>query len=515
MLRLCLCLALSACLLASCNLTMSAPSDVQASDATAKSAPHSATAEIATAAPAASATITAPPAPTAVVCAIDSARPSRQISADARIDYQTKSALISQEITYAHLESAPLAEIVLDVQANQWEGVFQLSEVSVDGAPAAFDLLANRLAVALKAPLLPGCEVTIGLAFGLQPPAIREGLRAYRGFLGYSPRQLNLAHFLPTVAARLEGDWRIHPPVGIGEQVVHEIADWRVRLTVENAADSLQLAAPGSVTASGAGAWEILHSKSRDFAISLSEDFRVTERQTAEGIPVLVYSFADAMIDAGGLWLDGAAHTAQESARALELFSRQFGAYPYEKLVLVQGDFPDGMEFTGLVFVGSAWFTTFDGSAYNYLTLISVHEIAHQWWYAQVGNDAALSPWLDEALATYSEYLYIEQYFPADKNWWWTFRVANFFPQGMVDSTVYEFTTARAYINAVYLRGVQMLHNLREDIGDSAFFALLNAYRAAGSGQIADPALFWQQLTEEQKLLTRDTRFGYLQKPEV
>ncbi len=278
---------------------------------------------------------------------------------------------------------------------------------------------------------------------------------------------------------------------------------------------SLKLAAPGKVTELGHGRWDVQLKSSRDFALSLSDAFVVHELRTTTGVDVLVYAFADALIDAGGLWLDGAAHAAKESARALELYSDEFGPYPYERLVLVQGDFPDGMEFTGLVFVGSAWFTNFDGTAYNYLTLISVHEVAHQWWYAQVGNDAALAPWLDEALATYSEYLYIEEYFPADKNWWWTFRVANFFPQGEVDSTVYEFSTARAYINAVYLRGVQMLHNLREDIGDAAFFDLLRAYLAAGDGHIADPMLFWGQLSPEQLSRSDDTRLAFLRAPQV
>ena len=127
-----------------------------------------------------------------------------------------------------------------------------------------------------------------------------------------------------------------------------------------------------------------------------------------------------------------------------------------------------------------------------------------------MGSDSALNPWLDEALATYSEYLFIEKHYPANKNWWWTFRVAGFFPQGMVDSNVYEFSTAREYINAIYLRGVQMLHNLRVNIGDDAFFNLLRSYLSAGNGRIADPTMFWNQLQPEQRALTKATRSEYL-----
>lgn len=441
---------------------------------------------------------------------VEAAKPARRVRADIRINYDAKTADVVQSTVFHNRENDALAAIVLDVQANQWEDGFALTGLTVNDEPADYELDLNRLLVILNEPLKSGCWLEIGLSFRLQPAEIRDGLRSYRGFFGYSPRQLNLGHFLPTVAARLDGDWRIHEPIGIGEQVVYEVADWHVDLSVENAADALILAAPGTVTALGSNTWEIALINSRDFAISLSNQMIASERQVGESLTVEVYSFADAQINVNGLRLDGADHVLQEAEKALSLYERQFGPYARERFVIVQGDFPDGMEFTGLVFVGGAWFTNFDGGTRNYLTLISVHEIAHQWWYARVGNDSALNPWLDEALATYCEYLFIEEHYPADKNWWWTFRVAGFFPQGKVDSNVYEFATARAYINAVYLRGVQMLHNLRVDIGDDEFFKLLRAYLAAGDGKIADPTLFWRQLPPEHRALTQATRSEYL-----
>ena len=439
----------------------------------------------------------------------EAAKPARRSRADIHIDYASKTVDVAQSTVFHNREINSLAAIVLDVQANQWAEGFTLMDLTVNDEPAAYELDLNRLQIGLNEPLESGCWLEIGLSFRLQPAEIRDGLRSYRGFYGYSPRQLNLGHFLPTVAARLEDDWRIHEPIGIGEQVVYEVADWHVNLSVENAPEALILAAPGAVTELGSNAWEIALLNSRDFAISLSDKMSAAERQVREDLTVEVYSFADAQINANGIRLDGAEHVLIQAEKALSLYERQFGPYARERFVIVQGDFPDGMEFTGLVFVGGAWFTNFDGGTRNYLTLISVHEIAHQWWYARVGNDSALNPWLDEALATYSEYLFIEEHYPADKNWWWTFRVAGFFPQGKVDSNVYEFDTARAYINAIYLRGVQMLHNLRVDIGNDEFFQLLRAYLAAGDGKIADPKLFWRQLPTDQRALTQTTRNEY------
>ena len=455
------------------------------------------------------------PEPTPNRCAADEDQPTRRIQADVRIDYATKTTEIVERIEFVNREDAALDEIILDVQANQWEDSFWLEDLTVSGDAADYELQQNRLAIHLKEALATGCWLEIGLTFRLQPAEIRDGLRSYRGFLGYSSRQLNLGHFLPTVAARVAGQWRIHEPSGIGEQVVYEVADWQVNVTVNNAAPSLVLAAPGTVDSLVNQSWRISLPGSRDFAMSLSEEFVVREQQINDQLSLAVYTFADARINAGGQWLDAAEHALQEAVKALDLFGQRFGEYGRARFVIVQGDFPDGMEFSGLVFVGGAWFYQFDGTPKNYLTLIAVHEIAHQWWYARVGNDAALNPWLDEALATYSEYLFIESHYPAERNWWWSFRVAGYFPRGKVDSTVYEFQTPREYINAVYLRGVQMLQNLREDIGDDAFFDLLRAYSAAGAGLVADPKLFWRHLSEAQRPLSLDTRNEFLRDPDV
>jgi len=436
---------------------------------------------------------------------------ARRISAEVNIDYATKTSQIDESIVFVNREETALESIILDVQANQWGDSFWLEELTINDIAAVYELNLNRLEMPLETPLPPRCQLEIRMSFRLEAAEIRAGLRAYRGFFGYSPRQLNMAHFLPTVAARVGAEWRIHQPIGIGEQIVYEMADWQVGVKVIHAADSLKLAAPGDVTEIDARQWQVQLLRSRDFAMSLSENFRVEEREISGDVTIAVYTFPDVATP----FDNGASHTMQETAKALTLFQQLFGAYPYERFVVVQGDFPDGIEFSGLVFVGTGWFYQFDGTHYNYLTLITVHEVAHQWWYARVGSDSALHPWLDEALATYSEYLFIEAHYPADKNWWWSFRVAGFFPQGDVDSTVYEFNTIRDYINAIYLRGVQMLHNLRGDIGDSAFFELLREYGQAGDGRIVEPSAFWAQLTGEQLRLSQQTRDDFLRHPDV
>ncbi len=47
--------------------------------------------------------------------------------------------------------------------------------------------------------------------------------------------------------------------------------------------------------------------------------------------------------------------------------------------------------------------------------LVAVHETAHQWFYAMVGDSQALHAWLDEAFASYAEQLVDADPPPADR----------------------------------------------------------------------------------------------------
>jgi aminopeptidase N len=127
----------------------------------------------------------------------------------------------------------------------------------------------------------------------------------------------------------------------------------------------------------------------------------------------------------------------------------------------------------------------------NNLVDIAVHETAHQWWFGAVGNDQALEPWLDEALATYSERLFYEQNYP-DVTAWQTFRIDAFNPTGWMDTDIYHGGDFQTYANAVYLRGAQFLQALRGRMGDEAFFAFLKDYATQMAGQRASTTDFFR-----------------------
>lgn len=430
------------------------------------------------------------------------------------LDWNTRQVQVLQTVYYHNTSNAPLDELVFHVEPRRMTNVNVMSfqhALSADDTPIPNIVLDGwRLTVPLIDPVEAGCDAVIKLQYTLN---LQPYSGAYPvGWLSYTQRQLNLGHWFPTIGLyeyKDKGEWYVPDRHYIGEQTTAEIADYSVRLQVQNAPRDLQIAAPGTITPLEGDIWEFRLTRARDFALSLSSEFRKST-ETVGDIAVELYYFRNdndrstapirAMVDA---------------KQALALYIELFGDYPYERIVVVEGDFPDGLEFTGMVFVSEAWFRTWNTQVDDWLTIITVHEIAHQWWYALVGSNQANDPYLDEALATYAELLYYERYYPTLIDWWWQFRIFTYPSKSPVDSTVYEYSSIRPYINAVYLRGVIMLQRIREEIGTPAFMQWLNDYAMLDAWGIASPADFWGALSSSDYLLTTEIRQQYLRGADI
>lgn len=415
-------------------------------------------------------------------------------------------AQVEQRVRYVNRSPAPLTGLLLLVEANHPEGSVTIEAVRDGPSPLAFTLDRRRLTVQLARALQPGATVQLTLDFRLELPPMVDG--GHRGWLGYNGRQTNLGNWLPVVAPRRAGAWLAPAEAPVGEHALQEPADWRVALFIEDASPGLVVAGPGQVTREDERRWQFSVDSARDFSLSIGADFEVLAVSLADGAQLELYTQGDSSAErAAAFWALDVAR------RSVNRFSALFGPMPARRLVIVEGDFPDGMEFSGLVFVSRDWFANWNGSPASYLTVITAHEVAHQWWYAAVGNDQARAPWLDEAMATYSEYLLLEADFPQLTNWWWDWRIDRFSPGGFVDGEVYGFASRREYINAVYLQGARLLHELRQDLGDDAFFAWLRQHATTHGGRIAGADDLWRLLDDVQLEATRATRRKYLRDP--
>jgi aminopeptidase N len=154
------------------------------------------------------------------------------------------------------------------------------------------------------------------------------------------------------------------------------------------------------------------------------------------------------------------------------------------------------MEYSGLISMSGHAYRAYDGSPVSLLVDLTVHEIAHQWWYSAVGNDQVHDPWLDEAFAKYSELLFYERYYPEYADWWWQNHIYTRDLSGPLDSTIYEFPSTPAYIDRVYAQGARFLGDLRALMGDEAFFAFTRAYREANEGRLVTREDFFEAVRD-------------------
>jgi len=193
------------------------------------------------------------------------------------------------------------------------------------------------------------------------------------------------------------------------------------------------------------------------------------------------------------------------AAGSVHAYNELFGLYPYTDLDVVEGYFlidglPGGMEFSGLVLISSEFYAS--EGPYTMLDMPVVvvsHEVAHQWWYAVIGDDQVDDPWLDEAFAVYSSILYFEEKQGQKaaevqllENCTLPYRlVAWAGGDRPVATSLLDFGDALSYSAIIYGKGGLFLHRLREILGDQDFLGLLQSYYAEFKFGIVRPTDFY------------------------
>ena len=374
---------------------------------------------------------------------------------------------------------------------------FQFSSIVIDGK--LFQPIPvrnkNSIMLSLEKKLMKRESVEIRIAYSVFVPKTK-------GVLGWTDQQINLADFYPFIPPyRNSEGWFINEPGEVGEYMVYEISDFHLNFGT-NISDTYELFA-NAHSGKNNDRYFIDAHRYRNVVLSICSDCSRSEFDF--GTFKVIGSFLSDDKRKGD---DAIAIIGQ----SILYFSELFGvSYPHGEMTIIEADFPDGMEYDGLFFLSKVYFDQYEGGFQNYLSLLSVHETSHQWWYGIIGNDQAMEPWLDEALSTYSEFLFIEEFHQDLASWWWDYRVFTYTPDELVSSTIYDFKGNRAYINAVYLEGAQYLRDLRSNLSDEVFFTHLKDYAQRYNGKIADSSgfesTFISELTPDLKKI-REKYFG-------
>lgn len=202
--------------------------------------------------------------------------------------------------------------------------------------------------------------------------------------------------------------------------------------------------------------WHAVADRARDVSVAAGP-FQLAE-ETVGGTRVIV---GDA---------DGARAKRQlpEAVRAVRELSARYGPAPYPVINLARLPLGGGgIEYPGSIFM-------LDDSR-----TVTVHEVAHMWFYGMVGNSQARDPWLDEAFASWAQ---------ETVDGVVTDPAALQLP-GKVGGSVESFGgNENRYYTTVYGKGAAMLTEASRQAGADAFDKAIRCYVNANAWTIAQPS---------------------------
>lgn len=350
---------------------------------------------------------------------------------------------------------------------NQYLSEMELRNVMVNGEPRAFELENRGIAarIDLIDPLAPGQSLEVSAEFSV---IAHPDIEAAPARFGLTNGVLLAPTFYPLIPRITEdGQWQTIPAPEGGDTTNSDTALYQWRVT---APADLALIGTGTVIDSNSNSntqtLTFITGPVRDLALVVGP-LELYQREV-DGIRVNAYllpdhaEFADEMLDF--------------SAKQIEILQNAIGPYPYNELDVVDapGAF-GGIEYPGTIFIGVVGPDEF----FEYAT---VHEVGHQWFYSLIGDDQLLEPWLDEAAATYTEYLYLEEtrgqvYAEGFLDYLWGDLPFADDPDQPIGLRVKDYGNDYGVI--VYSKGALFFAALRQELGDETFFTFLRNYFTA------------------------------------
>ena len=324
----------------------------------------------------------------------------------------------------------------------------------------------NVLSVYLSEQVFPEESVSISIEYEIT-------LANVIARTGVNDKTVNLANFYPILCA-LGNDFYECVYYSKGDPFYSDVANYNVRITVQ---DGVAVAGSGEIIgenrANGKTTYSFSVKSARSFSMVLSKDYK-TVSDNSTGVKIIYYYYND----------DNPTASLGFAVESMKLFSEYFGAYPYKTYSVCQTRFLEGgMEYPCLSMISDK----LEGLSYGE---VIVHETAHQWWQATVGNNEIEHPFLDEGLSEYSVILFYEKYkefgltreklieYSEDSLRQYCSLYKKLF--GKVDTgmgrRINEFGTNYEYVMINYIEPCIMYDTLRKTIGDEKFFTGLKNY---------------------------------------
>ncbi|NLJ78906.1 MAG: M1 family metallopeptidase [Tissierellia bacterium] len=407
----------------------------------------------------------------------------RSYTADQTVVYMNNTGRALDEVyfhiypnAYSNIETAPVLFDMANISREQYRtGYVWIEEIRVDGEKVDFTIEGEGntiLKIESRVPIESNGKANIDLKY-------RIGLPRNIDRFGYGDGVFNFGNWYPIACVYDDKGWNLDPYYSIGDPFYSDIGNYDITIRVPK---DMVIAATGKIASRKArgDSWVYtIESKlTRDFAWAASPHFSIEELEIG-GTTIKLYFMEDSsdMVDS-----DMVDFALQVGADSLEIFNRCFGKYPYSQYSIVLTEFPTGMEYPNMVFINKDYLNQ-DYKAT--LEQVIVHETAHQWWYGIVGNDQIDEAWLDEALTSYSEVIYMANKYGEPRAMdYYTYNFQIPYEQyseysiedGAINKPLDQFENWKDYGFLVYIKGAVFINSIGEDFGTEVLYDILNRY---------------------------------------
>ncbi|KOP68177.1 peptidase M1 [Bacillus sp. FJAT-18019] len=341
-------------------------------------------------------------------------------------------------------------------------GGIDIRSAAADGQSLAFTNSNQALTVELKQELKPGEAVTVEIGFEVKIPYGMQRLSYYKDII-------NGAHWFPVMSVYDENkhEWDKTKYSKAFESDYYDTSDFEVHFNVPEA---YQMLMPGNITTQadpkepGRKIVTAVADNTREFVFFASPNYKV-ESVTRDGLTVEYY-YSDNMQGKKKL-VDGYIDTA---FKAIQFFNEKYGNYPYPEFRIAES-YVEGVavEFSRVIQMGQIG----AGSDPAHDDVF-VHEIAHQWFHALIGNNSETESFLDEGFADFSKVYFAEKQ-GDDLNGFKSIQIDDV---SWIDKPIASTNTEVGGMESptFYNKGRQAIYQLYRMVGEDKFDSFMQEY---------------------------------------
>ncbi|MFC5729518.1 MULTISPECIES: M1 family metallopeptidase [Nocardioides] len=365
--------------------------------------------------------------------------------------------------------TADAARIPLD-----FNDALTISELSVDGEPAAFQVRGKDLTIDHPVRADQRYEIEIAYAGTPEPTPAPSQRSDFGAGLGWS---ITPEHETWT----LQEPYGAHTWYAVNDQPADKAlydftltvpAPWsgvaNGVLTKSTEADGLQT-----------DVWHLAEPASSYLVTVAFGDFQRTDLESDSGVPIQIWTDPDK---------DPLPGDTEYAAEAIDWLEDILGPYPFDSFGIVVVDNESGMETQTMVTLGD--------TAYSLSAAVVVHEAAHHWYGNSVSPADWSEVWMNEGMVMYLQGMWeaeqegisivekMDQWAAAE-----TSMRAESGPPADYDPT-------RFGDGNIYYGPALMWQELRERIGDERFLEMVRAWPEQQENDIADRDEYWAWIEE-------------------